>query len=155
MLRLRWESLNPCWSEFVTKLFRDLEPLGHTLSKDESGVFAAEVCEPATITEDRYWDEAHRVCHQRELEEHREEIIWSALDNIRTGVVRPLNERPLIDWETAVAVWSRKFLPAPELVGEIADSKTKAAHREARQKRNERARTFPADQIRLSHLLRS
>jgi hypothetical protein len=80
---------------------------------------------------------------------------WSTLDNIRTGVIRPVNERPLIDWETAVAVWSRKFLPAPELVGEIADAETKAAHRAARQKRNERARSFPADQIRLSHLLRS
>ena len=78
---------------------------------------------------------------------------WSTLDYLRTGIARPLNERPLIDWEIAVGVWSRKFLPAPELVGEIADSTTKAAHREARQKRNERARTCPADQIRLSHLL--
>jgi hypothetical protein len=447
MLRLRWELLNPSWSEFVTKLFRDLEPLGHTLSHDESGVLTVEVCEPATITDDRFWDEAHRICHQKELEEHRDEILrferdfdrffvdmatfqpsavrpvleiidfkrdehkriveylrltqsvtsrklvgkrmglliwdvgqtggtrlfgaailasarfsqeirdrrfgwpkdypktsrnhdpkarahrvdglnrimqlsiacalppynvlsgawlaaiapftakgleafrnshqtpapeadllavvtttskgvsgapfrghrvgqlappgitavpdakgdlyaqirrepetealrssfdsllsrevralaselfkteqpeqyaptppseepalafafhrlglrptilkgneigihlgalngstranWSTLDNIRTGVVRPLNERPLIDWENAVAVWSRKFLPAPELVGEIADSETKAAHRKARQKRNERSRTFPADQIRLSHLLQS
>lgn len=447
MLRLRWESLSPSWSEFVIKLFRDLEPLGHALSKDESGVFTAEVCEPATITNDHFWDEAHRLCHQKVLEEHRDQILrferdfdlffvdmatfqpsavrpvlevidfkrderkriveylrltqsvtsrklvgkrmglliwdvgqtggtrlfgtailasarfsqqirdqrfgwpkdypktsrnhdpeargrrvdglnrimqlsiacamppynvlcgawlaaiapftakgleafrnshgtpapeadlvavvtttskgvsgapfrghrvsqlapsgitavpdaqgdlyaqirrkagtetlrssfdsllsrevsalaselfkaeqpeqyaaattseeaalafafrrlglrpailkgneigvhlgalngstranWSTLDNIRTGDVRPLKERPLIDWETAVAVWSRKFLPAPELVGEIADSKTKAAHREARQKRNERARTFPADQIRLSHLLKS
>jgi hypothetical protein len=77
----------------------------------------------------------------------------TTLDHIRKGSIRPLNERPLIDWETAVAVWSRKFLPAPELVGEIAASKTKAAHREARQKRNERAREFPADQIRLSRLL--
>jgi hypothetical protein len=432
MLRLRWESLNPSWSEFITKLFRDLEPLGHTLSHDDSGVFTGEICEPSTIADDHFWDEAHRVCHQKELEEHREDILgferdfgrffvdivleiidfkrdehkkiveylrltqsvtsrklvgkrmglliwdvgqtggtrlfgaailasarfsqqirdqrfgwprdypktsrkhdpkararrvdglnrimqlsiacalppynvlsgawlaaiapftakgleafrnshetpapeadlvavvtttskgvsgapfrghrvgqlasagitavpdakgdlyaqirrdpktqelrssfdsllsrevraiacelfkteqpastppseeaalafafrrlglrptilkgneigihlgalngsvranWSTLDNIRTGVVRPPNERPLIDWETAVAVWSRKFLPAPELVGEIADSKTKAAHREARQKRNERSRTFPADQIRLSHLL--
>jgi hypothetical protein len=80
---------------------------------------------------------------------------WNTLDHIRTGSIRPLNERPLIDWETAVAVWSRKFLPAPELVGEIADSETKAAHREARQKRNERARAFPADQIRLSRLLQN
>ena len=445
MLRLRWESLNPSWSEFVTKLFRDLEPLGHALSKDRFGVFTAEVCEPGTIADDHFWDEAHRLCHQKEIEEHRGEILgferdfdrffvdmttfqpsavrpvleiidfkrdehkriveylrlmqsvtsrklvgkrmglliwdvgqtggtrlfgaailassrfsqqirdqrfgwpkdypkssrnhdpearairvdglnkimqlsiacamppynvlsgawlaaiapftakgleafrnshrtpapdadlvavvtttskgmsgapfrghrvsqlaphgttavpdakgdlysqirrqpetetlrssfdflvsrevralacelfnreqseqhastptseesalafafhrlglrptilkgneigihlgalngstnanWSTLDNIRTGVVRPLNERPLIDWETAVAVWSRKFLPAPELVGEIADSETKAAHRKARQKRNERARTFPAEKIRLSHLL--
>jgi len=446
MLRLRWESLNPSWSEFVAKLFRDLEPLGHTLSNDESGVFTAEVCEPATITDDHFWDEAHRVCHHKELEEHREGILrferdfdrffvdmatfqpsavrpvleivdfkrdghkriveylrltqsvtsrklvgkrmglliwdvgqtgdtrlfgaailasarfsqqirdqhfgwqkdypktslhhdpkaracrvdglnrimqlsiacamppynvlagawlaaiapftakgleafrnshgtpapeadlvavvtttsksvsgapfrghrvsqlatsgiravpdakgdlyaqirrepeteplrssfdcllsrevralacelfkterpeqyaststseapalafafhrlglrpsilkgneigihlgalngstranWSTLDNIRTGVARPLNERHLIDWETAVGVWSRKFLPAPELVGEIADTETKAAHREARQKRNERARSFPANEIRLSHRLR-
>jgi len=445
MLRLRWESLNPSWSEFVTRLFRDLEPLGHTLSHYESGVLAAEICEPATVTDDHFWDEAHRLCHQKELKEHREEILrferdfdqffvdmttfqpsavrpvleiidfkrdehkriveylrltqsvtsrklvgkrmglliwdvgqtggtrlfgaailasarfsqqirdqrfgwpkdypktsrnhdpeararrvdglnrimqlsmacamppfnvlsgawlaaiapftakgleafrnshktpapgadlvavvtttskgvsgapfrghrvsqlapsgitgvpdakgdlyaqirrepktealrssfdsllsqevrtlacelfkaeqpeecasmppseklalafafhrlglrptilkgneigihlgalngstranWSTLDNIRTGIVRPLNERPLIDWETAVAIWSRKFLPAPELVGEIADSETKAAHREARQKRNERARSFPADQVRLSSII--
>lgn len=79
---------------------------------------------------------------------------WSTVDNLRTGLPRPPKERPLIDWETAVAVWSRKFLPAPELVGESADGLSKAAHREARQSRNERARTFPAEQIRLSHRLR-
>jgi hypothetical protein len=446
MLHLQWETLSPSWSEFLTKLFRDLAPLGHALSVDADGMFSAEVCDPATTTDDHFWDEAHRLCHQKELEEHRDEILrferdfdpffvdmatfqpsavrpvleivdfkrdehkriveylrltqsvtsrklvgkrmglliwdvgqtggtrlfggailasarfsqqirderfgwpkdypktsrkhdpaarvrrveglnrimqlsmacaippynvlsgawlaaiapftaegleafrkshktptpetdlvavvtttskgpsgapfrghrvkqlapsgttavpdaegdlyaqirgepeteivrssfdtalsrelrtlacelfkaeqpakyaaarkheesaslgfafrrlglqrsilegneigihlgalngstrpnWSTLDYIRTGITRPLNERALIDWEIAVGVWSRKFLPAPELVGEIAQSKTKAAHREARQKRNERARTFPADQIRLSHLL--
>ena len=79
---------------------------------------------------------------------------WSTVDNLRTGSPRPAKERPLVDWETAVAVWSRKFLPAPELVGESADGLSKAAHREARQSRNERARTFPVEQIRLSHRLR-
>ena len=446
MLHLQWETLSPSWSEFLTKLFRDLASLGHTLSKGESGVITAQICDPATVTDDHFWDEAHRLCHRKELEEHRDEIlrferdfdqlfvhmatfqpsavrpvleivdfmrddhkriveylrltqsvtsrklvgkrmgllIWdvgqtggtrllggailasvrysqqirdqrfgwakdypktsrnhdpaararrveglnrimqlsmacaippynvlsgawlaaiapftakgleafrkshrtptpeadlvavvtttskgasgapfrghrvkqlapsgttalpdaegdlysqirrgpqaeilratfdsllsaevraiacalfeaeepkqyadaskreesalafafrqlglrrtilegneigihlgalngstrpgsSTLDYIKTGMPRPLNERPLIDWEIAVGVWSRKFLPAPELVGEIADTTTKAAHREARQKRNERSRSFPPEEIRLSHWLK-
>ncbi len=74
------------------------------------------------------------------------------LESLRTGHPRPQQARPLVDWETAVAVWSRRFLPAPELVGEIADPSTKNAHRQARQSRNDRARTYPADRIRLSHM---
>ncbi len=75
------------------------------------------------------------------------------LEGLHTGKVRPRNARPLVDWKTAVAVWSRKFLPAPELVGESAVPSTKSAHRKARQGRNDRARTYPPERIRLSHML--
>jgi hypothetical protein len=78
----------------------------------------------------------------------------TTLDSLRTGFPRPLHERPVVEWEQVVGVWSRKFLPAPEVVGESADKLSKIAHREARQSRNERARTFPVERIRLSHLLR-
>jgi hypothetical protein len=74
MLRLRWESLSPSWSEFVVALFRDLEPLGHTLSQD-NGIFTAEVCEALTISDEDHWDRAHRICHEMVLEQHRDEIL--------------------------------------------------------------------------------
>jgi hypothetical protein len=101
MLRLRWESLNPSWSEFITKLFRDLEPLGHTLSHDDSGVFTGEICEPSTIADDHFWDEAHRVCHQKELEEHREDILGFERDFGRFFVdiatFQPSAVRPVLE----------------------------------------------------------
>ena len=77
----------------------------------------------------------------------------NTLDKLRVGLPRPLRERPLIDWERAVGVWSRRFLPAPELVGESVKEEQKEDHRTARQGRNERARAFPGERIRLSHLL--
>jgi len=77
----------------------------------------------------------------------------ATLHCLREGRPRPAGARPLLDWGQAVGVWSRRFLPAPELVGESADQRSKGAHREARQKRLDRARDFPADQIRLSSRL--
>ena len=38
-------------------------------------MLTAEVCEPATISDENFWDEAHQICHQKELEEHRDEIL--------------------------------------------------------------------------------
>jgi hypothetical protein len=75
------------------------------------------------------------------------------LGALRSGRSRPTNARPLLDWNQVVGVWSRRFLPAPELVGESADERTKGEHREARQKRLDRAREFPANLIRLSSRL--
>jgi hypothetical protein len=45
MQRLHWESLGPSWSEFVKALFRDLEPLGHSLKIEPDGSFTAEIRE--------------------------------------------------------------------------------------------------------------
>lgn len=75
------------------------------------------------------------------------------LEALRSGRSRPTNARPLLDWSQVVSVWSRRFLPAPEFVGESAHERTKGEHREARQKRLERAREFPACRIRLSSRL--
>jgi hypothetical protein len=66
MLRLRWESLSPSWSEFAVALFRDLEPLGHSLS-EENRNFTAEVCEAVTISDEAHWDRAHRITHCNDI----------------------------------------------------------------------------------------
>nr|WP_294564204.1 Druantia anti-phage system protein DruA [uncultured Rhodopila sp.] len=79
----------------------------------------------------------------------------ATLDCLRVGRSRPVGARPILDWGQAVGVWSRRFLPSPEIVGESADHLSKAAHREARQKRLDRARDFPTDLIRLSSRLRA
>ena len=77
----------------------------------------------------------------------------NSLSYLQSGKARPRNERPLLDWNQVVEVWSRRFLPAPATVGESTEEKFKAEHREARQRRLEAARIFPADQIKLSYLL--
>jgi hypothetical protein len=96
----------------------------------------------------------HTIFDGNEIGVHIGMLGEKTLDSLRTGNARPPNGRPLVDWEQAVGVWSRKFLPAPELVGESAKESSKDAHRKARQNRNDRARNFPAERIRLSHLLR-
>ena len=81
-------------------------------------------------------------------------ILGSAtLPSLQSGKPRSSSNRPLIDWDQAVGVWSRRFLPAPENVGESADEDGKAAHRKARQARLERARELNADSYRLSSRL--
>lgn len=52
-----------------------------------------------------------------------------------------------------MGVWSRRFLPAPETVGESADDASQAHHRIARQARLQAARDLPEAQYRLSWLL--
>jgi hypothetical protein len=72
------------------------------------------------------------------------------LDYLRSGAQRPAGARPLLDWNQVVDVWSRRFLPAPATVGESAKKKNMDDHREARRKRSDRARSFPADRIKVS-----
>ena len=100
MLRLQWESLSPSWSEFVVALFRDLEPLGHSLS-EQDGTFMAEVCEAVTISNEDHWDRAHRICHQTILEQHREEILSFERDFDRLFVdmetFQPSAVRPILE----------------------------------------------------------
>jgi hypothetical protein len=101
MLHLQWETLSPSWSEFLTKLFRDLASLGHTLSKGESGVITAQICDPATVTDDHFWDEAHRLCHRKELEEHRDEILRFERDFdqlfVHMATFQPSAVRPVLE----------------------------------------------------------
>jgi hypothetical protein len=75
------------------------------------------------------------------------------LEYLRNGQPRPRHARPILDWEQVVDVWARRFLPAPATVGESAQSGTKAKHREARQRRLDAARNYPADRIKVSNRL--
>jgi hypothetical protein len=75
------------------------------------------------------------------------------LEYLRTGQPRPKHARALLDWDQVVDVWARRFLPAPATVGESAQGATRAKHREARQRRLDAARHYPADRIKLSSRL--
>jgi hypothetical protein len=94
-----------------------------------------------------------RIFNGNEIGVHLGVLGEDTLDSLRTGQRRPTHARPLVHWDQAIGVWSRRFLPAPDMVGESADQASRSAHRDARQRRLERARDFPAEQIRLSHLL--
>lgn len=73
---------------------------------------------------------------------------------LRDGTVRPHSKRPRLDWEQAVAVWTKKFLPQSDNVRETATPETIAEHRAARQRRSQAARAYPQERIPLSYLLK-
>ena len=77
----------------------------------------------------------------------------ATLDSLQTGRARSMGARPVLAWDRAVGVWSRRFLPAPETVGESADEASQTPHRLARQARLQSSRDLPEDQYRLSWLL--
>ena len=72
---------------------------------------------------------------------------------LRDGTVRPHSKRPRLEWEQAVAIWTKKFLPQSDSVRETATPETLAEHRAARQRRSLAARSYPQERIPLSYLL--
>jgi hypothetical protein len=70
--------------------------------------------------------------------------------HLRDGTVRPHLRRPRLDWEQAVAVWTKKFLPQSDNFRETATPTTLAEHRAARQRRSRAARSYPQERIPLS-----
>lgn len=98
MQRLHWESLSPAWSEFLTALFDDLEPLGHVLTAEDAGGFSALVVD-AAATPDSHWGRAHEAHHLAVLEQHRDAILeferdfdWCFVDmkTFQPSAVRPI-----------------------------------------------------------------
>jgi hypothetical protein len=65
--------------------------------------------------------------------------------HLSRGTLRPPNKRARLDWDHVTAIWLRKFLPQSESESE--------EHKRSRRRREERARTFPEEQIRLSYHL--
>jgi hypothetical protein len=60
--------------------------------------------------------------------------------HLAAGTPRPPDQRPRIDWETVVALWTQRFLPASDGVAEAAEGKDRAKHLAGRRRRNERGR---------------
>jgi hypothetical protein len=65
--------------------------------------------------------------------------------HLSRGTPRPPNKRLRLDWDHVTSIWLRKFLPQSESESE--------EHKQSRRRREERARTFPEEQIRLSYQL--
>ncbi len=66
--------------------------------------------------------------------------------HLATGTPRPPNKRLRLDWNHVTTIWLRKFLP--QLESDVSEE-----HKQSRRRREERARTFPEKQIRLSYQL--
>lgn len=73
--------------------------------------------------------------------------------HLAAGTPRPVGQRPRIDWETVVALWTQRFLPASDGVAEAAKEKDRAQHLAGRRRRNERARQCPQSEVLLSSQL--
>lgn len=72
---------------------------------------------------------------------------------LSNGTARPTNKRPRLDWDRAVAIWTRKFLPTSAEMQEVAEAGTLAAHNKARRKKHDVACAYPQDKVKLSHRL--
>jgi hypothetical protein len=106
---LRTEPLNPLWSEFVTALFRDLEPLGHTAVAETDSVFALNVPDSTDGTvEERQsrWSRVHHLSHQALIRARRAEVlafeedfapIFVDMAAFQPSAVRP--ELQIVDFE--------------------------------------------------------
>jgi hypothetical protein len=46
--------------------------------------------------------------------------------HLAAGTPRPPGRRPRVDWETVVALWTQRFLPASDGVVEAAEEKDRA-----------------------------
>ncbi|MCV7286883.1 DUF4338 domain-containing protein [Mycolicibacterium wolinskyi] len=73
--------------------------------------------------------------------------------HLADGTPRPHGQRPRLDWDTVVAVWTQRFLPASDGVAEAADEKDRVQHLAARRRRNARGKSCRQSEILLSSQL--
>jgi hypothetical protein len=145
-LRASFEDLiSPSVWEKARRLFEEESPERYTRVKSPDRSAMAYVL--------RRLDLDWRLFDGNEMGVHIGALGADTLEYLRTGQPRPRHARPLLDWDQVVDVWARRFLPAPATVGESAQGATKAKHRQARQRRLDAARHYPAERIKLSSRL--
>jgi hypothetical protein len=76
------------------------------------------------------------------------------LGHLASGTPRSARKRPRLEWDRAVAVWTRRFLPQSDTARDTATPETRPMHTIGRRRRLEAARAYPQDRIPLSYLLK-
>jgi|ERR1051326_1561034 hypothetical protein len=102
MLRLLCGPLNSNWSDLLLLLFRDLEPLGHSVERLTRRRFSLAISEPDDhVSEEKFWDRAHNMRHLMLVSERANEI--SAFEArhadvfVRMEVFQPSAIRPSLE----------------------------------------------------------
>jgi len=101
MLRLQLGPLVSSWSEFLLALFRDLAPLGHSVTRRSDGGFTIDLLKAETTQDKSNWDRAHLLRHQTLLEAHQDEILAFERDFapifVDMATFQPSAVRPILE----------------------------------------------------------
>ncbi|MCV7001582.1 hypothetical protein [Mycolicibacterium alvei] len=89
-----------------------------------------------------------RLFHGNEMGVHIGMLGGETRDHLTQGTSR--RDRPRLDWDDVVKIWTGKFLPPSDGSDETATADTKNDHALARRKRLARAHKYPQEQVPLS-----
>jgi hypothetical protein len=95
-----------------------------------------------------------RIFRGNEMGVHIGMLGTQTLPHLALGTPRPVGDRPRLDWQEVIAVWTNRFLPPADGARETAIPKTRAKHNAARRKRNKAGHSFPKNEIPLSYDLK-
>lgn len=92
-----------------------------------------------------------RLFRGNEMGVHVGMLGTQTLQHLRLGTPRPVGDRPRLDWQDVIAVWTNRFLPPADGARETAVPETRAEHNAARRKRNKASHAFSQNEIPLSY----